>query len=101
MSDDTNNVVVEEPKTEEEKLPIPKASWMWLKDSNGYPSISVTIATVAFWTTTLVFIASCVQKLGPLEFRAFDPAAASGYLVPCLSLYFARRWTDAKFGVSK
>jgi len=100
MSED-NQAPNTENAQQEVPLPIPKASWMWLKDSNGYPSISVTIATVAFWTTTLTFLASCFQKIGPVELRPFDAAAASGYLVPCLSLYFARRWTDAKFGVTK
>lgn len=76
----------------------PSTSWIWIKDTAGYPSASVTFVTIAFWVTTLWFIVSIVHKIGPVEFRAFDPAAATTYLSPLLALYFGRRWTDAKLG---
>lgn len=75
---------------------VPKASWIWLKDSAGFPSVTVTFATVSFWVTTLLYITSAVGKIGPVEFRPFDVAAASAYFVPILTLYFGRKWTDAK-----
>ena len=78
----------------------PKASWIWMKDSAGYPSVTVTFVTVAFWVTTLWFIASIFQKIGPIELRQFDPAAATAYLGPALALYFSRKMTDAKYGVN-
>lgn len=76
----------------------PAPSWIWFKDTAGYPSVTVTFATVAFWVTTLAFLLSIVEKVGPLEVRPFDVAACGSYLIPILSLYFGRRWTDAKFG---
>lgn len=76
----------------------PKASWIWLKDTSGYPSATVTFVTVAFWVTTLWFIMSIVHKVGPIEIRQFDSTAATTYLSPLLALYFGRRWTDAKLG---
>lgn len=78
----------------------PKASWMWLKDSSGFPSVTVTFVTVAFWITTVLYILSAIQKIGPVQFREFDVAAASAYFVPILTLYFGRKWTDAKMGAS-
>lgn len=79
----------------------PKASWIWMKDANGAPSVTVTFASVSFWVTTFAFLLSIVEKLGPLEIRAFDVGACSAYMVPILGLYFGRRWTDAKFGPQK
>jgi hypothetical protein len=94
----------EERKLEEQslsELEKPKASWIWLKDSAGYPSITVTFVTVAFWVTTLAYILSLVAKVGSVEFRPFDVGACGGYLTPLLALYFSRRWTDAKYGAAK
>lgn len=75
-----------------------KVSKFWINDTNGNPSMSATFATIAFFVTTSVYILSIFQKIGPLELKAFDPAAASAYLVPSLGLYFGRRWTDSKAG---
>lgn len=75
----------------------PKASWIWLKDSSGFPSVTVTFVTIAFWVTTLWFIVSIIHKVGPVEFHAFDPVAATSYLGPILGLYFGRKFTDAKY----
>lgn len=79
----------------------PQTSWIWIKDSSGYPSITVTFLTIAFYVTTLAYIASIVENIGPVKFRAFDAAASSAYFIPLLTLYFGRRWTDAKLNVSK
>jgi hypothetical protein len=42
-----------------------------------------------------------VETVGSLHIRAFDVAACSSYLIPILSLYFGRKFTDAKFGGKK
>lgn len=76
----------------------PKTSWFWMKDSSGTASATVTFAAIAFWVTTVAYLLSIVEKLGPLEIRPFDVAACGTYLIPILSLYFGRRWTDAKLG---
>lgn len=78
----------------------PAKSWFWIKDTAGYPSVTVTFVTIAFVVTTLWYLASIFHKLGPVEIRPFDPASASAYLGPILALYFGRRWTDAKMGVT-
>jgi hypothetical protein len=75
--------------------------WYWVKDSKGFGSVTVTLVTIAFWVTTLAYILSIFQKIGPLEIRPFDTAATSVYLIPILSLYFGRKLTDAKFRPDK
>ena len=74
---------------------LPTASWMWLKNSKGLPSTSVTFVTVAFWVTTLSYIASIFQKIGPFEFRSFDSAACVAFLMPILMNYFGSKWIDS------
>lgn len=75
--------------------------WFWIKDAQGYGSVTVTFATVAFWVTTLAYVLSIFDKIGPVDIRAFDVAAASAYFVPVLTLYFGRKFTEAKLGTSK
>lgn len=78
----------------------PRASWIWIKDTAGYPSVTVTFATVSFWVTTLLYLVSAVESVGSVHFRQFDVSAASAYFIPILTLYFGRKWTDAKTGVT-
>lgn len=73
-----------------------KKPWYILKDSRGLGSITVTLVLVSFWVTTAAYIGSMFEKIGDIEFREFDPAAVSAYLIPILSLYFGRKWTDLK-----
>lgn len=75
----------------------PKESWFWMKDSSGNPSASVTFATIAFCVTTIAYLASIVEKIGSIQIRSFDITACSSYFIPILSLYFGRRWTNAKY----
>ena len=77
------------------KKELEKMSRLWVINSNGKPSITATFATVAFFTTTLIYVASIFEKLGPVSIRPFDSAACAAYLVPIMGLYFGRRWTDA------
>ena len=76
---------------------VPKPSWFWMKNSAGQPSVSVTFVTVAFVVTTLSYVASMFEQIGPLQVRQFDVGACGAYFIPLLTLYFGRRWTDAKF----
>lgn len=69
---------------------------IWIKNTNGSPSASLTFALIAFFVTTINYILSMFVKIGPLEIRAFDPGACASYLTPILALYFSRRYTDAK-----
>lgn len=75
-----------------------KASRIWINNSAGQPSMSATFAAVAFFTTTLIYILSSVDKIGSFTMRHFDPGICAAYMMPVLGLYFSRRYTDAKFG---
>jgi len=79
------------------KPETPKASWFWLKNSSGEPSMSVTFLTISFLVTTFGYVASMFEQIGPLQVRPFDASACGTYFIPLLTLYFGRRWTDAKF----
>jgi hypothetical protein len=70
---------------------------MWIKDAKGFGSVTVTFVTVAFWVTTLAYILSVIEQVGPITIRPFDVAATSTYFIPLLTLYFSRKYTDAKF----
>lgn len=72
-----------------------KPAWYWIKDSRGFGSVTVTLVFVAFWVTTLSYIASIFDRIGSVSLRPFDVAACASYFIPILTLYFGRRWTDA------
>lgn len=78
-----------------------KISWFWIKDTNGRPSISATFATVAFFVTTMSYVLSIFEAIGPFNIRPFDVGACGAYLVPILTLYFSRRWTADKIDFEK
>jgi len=90
MADDT---ILREPVATPDKKA--NVSRLWINDTNGNPSMSATFATISFFVTTIVFIASIFQKIGPVEIKPFDAGAVSSYLIPSLGLYFGRRWTDS------
>lgn len=73
-----------------------KPAWYWIKDAKGFGSITATMVFVAFWVTTLAFVASIFDKIGPVSIRPFDVGACSAYFIPVLTLYFGRKFTDAK-----
>ena len=75
--------------------------WYWIKNDKGDKSTTATLVFVSFLVTTLAFLCSTVEKVGSVEFRSFDVAACSAYFVPILTLYFGRRWTDAKLSAKK
>jgi hypothetical protein len=92
-------------KTFEEVDSLPTTStatsWIWIKDTNGRPSMSATFATIAFFVTTLSFVFSMFESIGPFTFRAFDVGACGAYLVPILTLYFSRRWSADRIDIDK
>ena len=75
-----------------------KPSWFWIKNSKGEASVSVTFLTVAFLVTTTSYVLSMFESIGPVVSRPFDVGACSAYFIPLLTLYFGRRWTEAKKG---
>lgn len=77
-----------------------KMPWFWIRDTKGYGSVTVTLVYVSFIVTTLAYILSIFQKIGPFEIRSFDVAAAGVYYTPLLATYFGRKWTEAKFNTN-
>lgn len=77
-----------------------KPAWYWIKDANGFGSVTVTMVFVSFWVTTLAYIASLVDHVGNVSIRPFDVAACGTYFIPILGLYFGRKFTDAKFNAT-
>ena len=69
---------------------------IWIKNTDGQPSMSASFAVVAFIVTTFAYVAAIFEKIGPLNVRPFDAAACTAYMVPLLGLYFGRRWSDGK-----
>ena len=61
----------------------------------------MTFVTIAFFVTTLAYVLSIVESIGPVTMRPFDVAACSAYFIPLLTLYFGRKFTDAKFNSGK
>lgn len=78
-----------------------KPSWFWIKNSKGEASATITFLTIAFSVTTVAYIASIFETIGTVVIRPFDSGACSAYLIPLLTTYMGRRWTDAKFSNSK
>lgn len=66
---------------------------LFVKNTAGKPSASLTIGLVAFVATLVWFILSMFQVP---HVKAFDSGDALAFLMPCLSLYFGRRLTDAR-----
>lgn len=85
------------PPSVKPKSETPSPSWFWVKNSKGEASASVTFLTIAFVVTTFAYVAAVFEKIGPLVVRPFDAGACGAYFIPLLTLYFGRRWTDAKF----
>lgn len=80
---------------EQEKI---KPSWFWIKNSKGEASVSTTLLVISFIVTILIYAASAFTKIGSIELRPFDVGACSVVWIPIVSLYFGRRYTEAKSG---
>lgn len=72
-------------------------SWLWIRDTRGYGSVTVTFLTIAFAVVTLSYLLSMINSIGDITFRPFDVAACSTYFTPLLALYFGRKFTEAKY----
>lgn len=70
---------------------------LYIKDTNGKPSASLTLSVIAFILTSVWFLISFLHiKVGSWEPRQFNETAAIAFLIPCLSLYWGRRFSDNK-----
>jgi hypothetical protein len=77
-----------------------RVSNLWIKNTDGKPSMSATFATVAFVAATFAYVAAIFEKVGSMTIRPFDSSACTAYLIPILGLYFGRRFTDAKLAAA-
>jgi hypothetical protein len=73
------------------------SSWFWIKDTKGYPSVSLTFASVSFLVTTFAYVASIFEKIGEISIRSFDSGACGAYFGTIMALYWGRKWTEAKY----
>ena len=72
---------------------------LWLKNTQGQPSASLTMAFIGFLIVTLWLLISIFSKIGKIEIREFDASQAMQYLLPLLCLYGGRRYTDGRFSL--
>ena len=71
---------------------------LFIKNSDGKPSASLTMTTIAFFLVTLWLLVWVVGVSFGLPVPPFDATAAMTYLTPLLTLYFGRRWTSNSQG---
>lgn len=66
-----------------------------LKNGEGKPSYSLTMAVLAFAATLLWYILSIFTHIKGFDIRAFDGAAAMAFLSPILLNYYGGKHLDA------
>ena len=67
---------------------------IWLKNTAGKPSVSMTMSVVSFLVVTLWLLVWLVATPFGVPVPAFEAATAMAYLSPILALYFGRRWSS-------
>ncbi len=72
-----------------------KAPWFYIRDTKGEGSLTVTLVMVSFLLTSLAYVLSIVEKIGPVTIRPFYVGACGVFFAPILALYFGRKHTDA------
>jgi hypothetical protein len=66
-----------------------------LKNGEGKPSYSLTMAVAAFTATLLWFVLSIFTHIKGFDIRAFDGAAAMAFLSPILLNYYGGKHLNA------
>lgn len=77
------------------------APWYFLKDTKGEKSLTTTLVIVSFFLTSMAYVLSIVEHIGPVAIRPFDIGACGVFFGPILALYFGRKHTDANAGATK
>lgn len=67
---------------------------LWLKNTQGEPSASLTMSVISFLVVTLWLLAWLIATPFGAPVPPFDAGTAMAYLSPILALYFGRRWTS-------
>lgn len=68
---------------------------LFLKNTDGQPSASLTMAYVGFFIITAWLVFWIIGSSFGLEVPPFDETVALSYLTPLLGLYYGRRATGA------
>lgn len=76
---------------------VVKMPWFWLKDDTGRKSITATVVMIAFLATTLNYLLSFLSPIFGHDFKVFDTAACSTYMIPVISMYVGRKLTDRHY----
>lgn len=71
---------------------------IFIKNTDGNPSASLTMTLVAFVVVILWFVTWIVGAGFGLPIPAFEAGTAMGLLGPLLTLYFGRRWSSNDAG---
>lgn len=67
---------------------------IWIKNTQGEPSASLTMSVISFVTVTLWLLVWLIATPFGAPIPPFDAGSAMAYLSPILALYFGRRWTS-------
>lgn len=74
---------------------------LWMKDTSGNKSATLTFAAGGFVIAAAKFLLSgtvLVLASRKIEFGAVDAASIAAILTPTLGAYVARRHTDTRYG---
>jgi len=74
-----------------------KHSKIWMRDSSGLRSASVTLLWISFLVTTVGYLLALVENIGTIKIRPFIVAGSGSYCLPILTMYTGRKWTKAKY----
>lgn len=96
MADDNNTAPTPAPIAPAPTVAETKVPWYFFSDTAGAKSLTVTLVMVSFFLTSLAYVLSIVEKIGPVVIRPFDIGACGVFFGPILALYFGRKATDAK-----
>lgn len=70
-------------------------SWLWITDDHGKGNVPVTLLFVAFWASTIAYVVSIFEHIGPFTMRPFDATACAAYLGSIIALYLGHKGVDA------
>lgn len=71
---------------------------IFIKNTEGQPSASLTMTLVAFIVVILWFVVWVIGAGFGLPVPPFEASTAMGLLGPLLTLYFGRRWSSNASG---
>lgn len=74
---------------------------IFIKNSEGQPSVSLTMVVVSFGIVTLWLVAWLIGVTLGHPVPEFDATAAMAYLTPQLGLYFGRKYTSSHNATTK